>query len=80
MALARLMHRTIKKNPKAVAHAKGQNLIFQIQTTSGKGCYYVVKNQRIRSYSEHSDKADFTLTFSSHVVSGLGRLCLIPII
>lgn len=65
LILTGLMQRTIKKNPKAAAHVKGQNLVFQIQTTSRQGRYYVVKNQRMRSHAGHSDKADFTLTFSS---------------
>jgi len=59
------MQRAIRKNPKAAAHAEGQNIVFQIQTTSGQGRYYIVKDQRIRSYVGCSDKATFTLTFSS---------------
>ncbi len=65
LILTALMQRTIRKNPKAAAHAEGQNLIFQIQTKSGEGRYYIIKNQRVRSHAGRSDKADFTLTFSS---------------
>lgn len=65
MILTGLMQRAIKKNLKAAAHAQNQELIFQIQTTKGQGRYYIVKNQRIRSHAGRSDKATFTLTFSS---------------
>ena len=47
LILTALMQRTIRKNPKAAAHAEGQNLIFQIQTKSGEGRYYIIKNQRV---------------------------------
>lgn len=65
MILTKLMQRAIKKNSKAAAHAQGQEIIFQIQAASGTGRYFIVKNQRICSCAGRSDKAAFTLTFSS---------------
>lgn len=65
MILTKLMQHAINKNLKAAAHTQGEELIFQIQTASGSGRYYIVKNQRIRSHAGRCDNADFTLSFSS---------------
>lgn len=65
LLLTTLMQRAIRKNPKVAVHAQGEEITFQIQTANGEGRYYIVKNQRIRSHTGISDKADFTLTFSS---------------
>jgi hypothetical protein len=49
--LTKLMQRAVKKNPKCAAYVNDKNVTFQIQTVSGEGRYFEVKNGKINSYS-----------------------------
>lgn len=63
--LTKLMHRAVKKNPKCAAFVKDKNVIFQIQTASGEGRYFEVKNGKINSYSGLTKSPSFTFTFKT---------------
>lgn len=63
--LTKLMQRAVKKNPKCAAYVKDKNVIFQIQTASGEGRYFEVKNGKINSYSGLTKSPSFTFTFKT---------------
>jgi len=63
--LTKLMQRAVKKNPKCAAYVKDKNVIFQIQTASGEGRYFEVKNGKINSYSGLTKSPNFTFTFKT---------------
>lgn len=59
--LTKLLQRAVKTNPKCAAFVKDKNVTFQIQTTSGEGRYFEVKNGKIRSYVGQTKSPSFTL-------------------
>ncbi|MCU4423416.1 helicase [Acinetobacter sp. WU_MDCI_Abxb74] len=63
--LTKLMQRAVKNNPKCAAFVKDKNVIFQIQTASGEGRYFEVKNGKINSYSGLTKSPSFTFTFKT---------------
>ncbi|WP_336009919.1 helicase [Acinetobacter calcoaceticus] len=63
--LTKLMQRAVKKNSKCAAFVKDKNVIFQIQTASGEGRYFEVKNGKINSYSGLTKSPSFTFTFKT---------------
>ena len=63
--LTKLLQRAVKTNPKCAAYVKDKNVTFQIQTTSGEGRYFEVKNGKIRSYVGQTKSPSFTFTFKT---------------
>ena len=63
--LTKLLQRAVKTNPKCAAFVKDKNVTFQIQTTSGEGRYFEVKNGKIKSYVGQTKSPSFTLTFKT---------------
>lgn len=63
--LTKLLQRAVKTNPKCAAFVKDKNVTFQIQTTSGEGRYFEVKNGKIRSYVGQTKSPSFTFTFKT---------------
>ena len=63
--LTKLLQRAVKNNPKCAAHVQDKNLTFQIQTATGKGRYFVVKNGQIQSYAGQTPSPSFTFTFKT---------------
>ena len=63
--LTKLLQRAVKTNPKCVSYVKDKNVTFQIQTTSGEGRYFEVKNGKIRSYVGQTKSPSFTFTFKT---------------
>lgn len=63
--LTKLMQRAVKKNPKCAAYVKDKNVIFQIQTASGEGRYFEVKNGKINSYPGLTKSPSFIFTFKT---------------
>lgn len=63
--LTKLMQRAVKKNPKCAAYVKDKNVIFQIQTASGEGRYFEVKNGKINSYPRLTKSPSFIFTFKT---------------
>ena len=63
--LTKLLQRAVKTNPKCAAFVKDKNVTFQIQTASGEGRYFEVKNGKIRSYVGQTKSPSFTFTFKT---------------
>ena len=63
--LTKLLQRAVKTNSKCAAFVKDKNVTFQIQTTSGEGRYFEVKNGKIRSYVGQTKSPSFTFTFKT---------------
>ena len=63
--LTKLLQRAVKTNPKCAAFVKDKNVTFQIQTTSGEGRYFEVKNGKIKSYVGQTKSPSFTFTFKT---------------
>lgn len=63
--LTKLLQRAVKTNPKCTAFVKDKNVTFQIQTASGKGRYFEVKNGKIKSYVGQTKSPSFTFTFKT---------------
>jgi hypothetical protein len=57
----------VKANPKCAAYVKDKNVTFQIQTASGEGRYFEVKNGKIKSHAGQSKSPSFTFTFKKAV-------------
>lgn len=63
--LTKLLQRAVKTNPKCAAFVKYKNVTFQIQTASGEGRYFEVKNGKIKSYVGQTKSPSFTFTFKT---------------
>lgn len=63
--LTKLLQRAVKTNPKCAAFVKDKNVTFQIQTASGEGRYFEVKNSKIKSYVGQTKSPSFTFTFKT---------------
>ena len=63
--LTKLLQRAVKNNPKCAAYVKDKNVTFQIQTASGEGRYFEVKNGKIKSYAGQSKSPSFSFTFKN---------------
>ena len=63
--LTKLLQRAVKTNPKCAAFLKDKNVTFQIQTASGEGRYFEVKNGKIKSYVGQTKSPSFTFTFKT---------------
>lgn len=62
-ALSLLLRRAIKTKPACASYVDGKELTFQIQTRSGVGRHYRVKQGTIRSASGLTQDAAFSLIF-----------------
>ena len=63
--LTKLLQRAVKTNPKCASYVKDKNVTFQIQTASGEGRYFEVKNGKIKSYVGQTKSTSFTFTFKT---------------
>ena len=63
--LTKLLQRAVKTTPKCAAFVKDKNVTFQIQTASGEGRYFEVKNGKIKSYVGQTKSPSFTFTFKT---------------
>ena len=63
--LTKLLQRAAKTNPKCAAYVKDKNVTFQIQTASGEGRYFEVKNGKISSHVGQTQSPSFTFTFKT---------------
>ncbi|SCC70709.1 helicase [Acinetobacter albensis] len=62
--LTKLLQRAVKKDAKCAAFVKDKNVTFQIQTASGEGRYFEVKNGKINSHAGQTKSPSFTFTFT----------------
>lgn len=58
-----MLKKAAKKNPAFVEYINDKDLVFQIQTESGSGRHFVVKNNQVSSKSGLTNEPTFTLTF-----------------
>ena len=63
--LTKLLQRAVKTNPKCAAFVKDKSVTFQIQTASGEGRYFEVKNGKINSHVGRTKSPSFTFTFKT---------------
>lgn len=63
--LTKLLQRAVKTNPKCATYVKDRNITFQIQTASGEGRYFEVKNGKISSHAGQTQSPSFTFTFKT---------------
>ena len=61
--LTRLLQRAINSQPACAEYVKGKNLVFQIQTRSGTGRHFSIRNKQVSSSAGPHQAAQFTLTF-----------------
>lgn len=62
-ALTKLLQRAIRNNPSCGKYVLGKDLTFQIQTRSGVGRHFRIKDGEIKSSAGLGDSPRFTLTF-----------------
>ncbi|GAA6134523.1 hypothetical protein NBRC116188_13120 [Oceaniserpentilla sp. 4NH20-0058] len=67
--IAQLLKKSAKKNPACAEYIKGKDLVFQIQTQSGSGRHYTVKDGKVKSSSGLTEEPTFTLTFKDPQVA-----------
>lgn len=64
-ALTKLLQRAIKKDPAAALHARGKNLVFQMQTIDGIGRHFIVNDGKVSSKAGLAAAPQFTMCFSN---------------
>ncbi len=62
-ALARILKKAAKKNPACIEYIAGKDIVFQIQTLSGSGRNFTVKDGKVKSSAGLTKEPTFTLTF-----------------
>lgn len=62
-ALTKLLQRAVSKNPACAKYVKNKELTFQIQTRSGVGRCFTVKNGKISSSADLAIAPRFTMLF-----------------
>lgn len=67
--IAQLLKKAAKKNPDCAEYIKGKDLVFQIQTESGSGRNYTVKDGKVKSSAGLAKEPTFTLTFKTPEVA-----------
>ena len=63
--LAKLIQRTLDRNPEALKHASSREVSFRICTRSGSGRTYRIADGRVTSQSSLGSAPGFALTFST---------------
>ena len=61
--LTKLLQRAVKHNPACAQYVKGKELIFQIQTKSGMGRHFSIRNGKVSSIAGLTKSPKFTMTF-----------------
>ena len=62
-ALTKLLQRVVKRNPACTKYVEGKELVFQIQTLSGMGRHFTVRNGKVSSIAGLTRSPKFTMTF-----------------
>ena len=62
-ALTKLLQRAIKNDPQCARYVDGKELTFQMQTLSGVGRHFTIKNRAIKSTAGLTKSPQFTMTF-----------------
>lgn len=71
--LAKLLKKAAKNNPACVEYIEGKDVVFQIQTESGSGRNFTVKDGKVSSSAGLTKEPTFTLCFKD-AATGLAIL------
>jgi hypothetical protein len=72
-ALAQVLKKSAKSNLACAEYIDGKDVLFQIQTASGSGRHYTVKNGKVKSSAGIAADPTFTLSFKD-AAAGLSIL------
>ncbi|EAT13064.1 hypothetical protein [Bermanella marisrubri] len=72
-ALGKILKKAAKDNPACQEYIAGKDLVFQIQTHSGTGRHYVVKDGNVKTKRGLVDEPTFALDFKD-AAAGLSIL------
>lgn len=62
-ALAQVLKKSAKNDPACAEFINGKDIVFQIQTASGSGRNYTIKNGKVSSSAGLTAEPTFTLSF-----------------
>ena len=62
-ALTKLLQRAVNKDPACAKYVAGKELVFQIQTKSGTGRHFSIKNGKVTSIAGLTRSPAFAMTF-----------------
>lgn len=62
-ALAQMLKKSAKNNPACAEYIDGKDVVFQIQTESGSGRHFTVKDGKVKSSAGLTEEPTFTLSF-----------------
>ena len=72
-ALAQVLKKASKSNPACIEYIAGKDIVFQIQTASGSGRHYSIKEGKVKSSGGLTKEPTFTLSFKD-AAAGLSIL------
>ena len=61
--LTKLLQRAVNQNPACARYVEGKELVFQMQTRSGTGRHFFIRNGKVTSTAGLTQSPKFTLTF-----------------
>jgi hypothetical protein len=64
-ALTKLLQRAVKRHPACARYVAGKQLVFQIQTRSGVGRHFSIRNGTVSSVAGLTGSPQFTMTFKN---------------
>ena len=62
-AMAQMLKKAAKNNPACAEYIDGKDITFQIQTESGSGRHFIVKEGKVKSKGGLMTEPTFTLSF-----------------
>jgi hypothetical protein len=62
-AFGQLLKKAAAKNPACAEYIDGKDIVFQIQTASGSGRNFTIKDGKVKSSGGLTNEPTFTLTF-----------------
>jgi hypothetical protein len=62
-ALAQVLKKSAKNNPACAEYIDGKDIVFQIQTATGSGRNFTIKNGKVKSSGGLAKEPTFTLLF-----------------
>ncbi len=62
-AIAQILKKSSKKNPACAEYIEGKDIVFQIQTVSGSGRNFTIKDGKVKSSAGLTKDPTFTLSF-----------------
>jgi len=62
-AIGHFLKKSAKTNPACAEYIDGKEIVFQIQTASGSGRHYAIKDGKVKTSGGLTKEPTFTLTF-----------------